>query len=264
MNMVSIMDKKLIFIDVDGTLYDNKNKKIHESTIKALHKLKQNGHKLVIATGRGKFMLYSIEEVLPLIDHYVLINGQQVIANHQIIFEDAIDAQVVTNLVETMDALGVIYGFESATKEAVNVINDHVIQSFELLNLKVPPKNPTFHLEQNVYQMWCFCDEEKMDILKQKHPEFQFLRWLTVGYDIIKQGQSKAKGVDRLIKHLGYNKKDTIAIGDGENDIDMLASVEMGIAMGNAASNVKEVSAIITDDIDNDGFYNAFKSLNLI
>lgn len=48
------MNKKIIFFDIDGTLYDH-DKKIPESTKRAVHLLKEKGHHLFIASGRSPF-----------------------------------------------------------------------------------------------------------------------------------------------------------------------------------------------------------------
>ena len=55
-----------------------------------------------------------------------------------------------------------------------------------------------------------------------------------------------------------------MGIGDSENDIDMLEYCEIGVAVGNAKDSVKQAADYISDDIDEDGLYNAVKHFNLI
>ena len=76
--------------------------------------------------------------------------------------------------------------------------------------------------------------------------------------------QTKATGIIHLIEYLNIKREDTIAFGDGHNDSEMIQYCNIGIAMGNAIQKVKDVSDYITDDIDNDGIYNAMKKFNLI
>jgi Cof subfamily protein (haloacid dehalogenase superfamily) len=261
---VKEMNKKLILFDVDGTVYDNNHKHIPASTITALKALKSKGHELVIATGRAYFMLYSIEEIKPLIDHYILINGQHILSGEDTIYEDTVDKVSMNNLIKSMEDIGVTYGFESAYHEAVSEINDEVKSSFVKLNLNLPPENKNFHKQQKVYQMWCFCDEGKVEILRKQNSDFDFVRWVTVGYDIIKKGQSKGKGINVLANYLGFKNEDIIAFGDGDNDIEMVQGVGLGIAMGNGTERIKKVADYITDDIDKDGIYNALKHFKLL
>ena len=88
--------------------------------------------------------------------------------------------------------------------------------------------------------------------------------WGGTGYDVVPKGRNKARTIKKLIEILGYEMKDVIALGDGYNDISMINTVGFGIAMGNACDELKEVADYITDDIDKDGVYKAFKYLNMI
>lgn len=258
------MHKKLIFFDVDGTLYDNNLKLIHPSTVLALKALKDKGHELVIASGRAYFMLYSIEEIKALFDHFVLINGQFIMANGKVIYEDTIEKAKIDALIKSMIELKITYGFESSATEAISEINDRVKGTFAEMDLNLPPENKNLHEKENIYQMWCFGSSEAIEILAKKHPDFAFIKWLTSGYDIIKKGQSKGKGIKYLSDYLGFAKEDLIAFGDGDNDIEMMENVGVSIAMGNATEKLKAVSSIVTSRIDEDGIYQALKQLDLI
>ena len=57
---------------------------------------------------------------------------------------------------------------------------------------------------------------------------------------------------------------DTIAFGDGKNDISMLKSVKTGIAMGNAVDELKEIATFVTENVLDDGIFKALDKLHLI
>ena len=78
--------KKLVFIDIDGTLYDYKNHCVPESAKQALRKAKENGHELFICTGRAKEMVESVYLELP-ISGAVFGCGAHIVFNHQVIYE---------------------------------------------------------------------------------------------------------------------------------------------------------------------------------
>jgi hydroxymethylpyrimidine pyrophosphatase-like HAD family hydrolase len=67
-----------------------------------------------------------------------------------------------------------------------------------------------------------------------------------------------------VLEYFAGDIADTIAIGDGCNDIEMLDLCATGVAMGNASDIVKAHADIVTDRIDNDGLYKAFETLGLI
>ena len=69
---------------------------------------------------------------------------------------------------------------------------------------------------------------------------------------------------DAVIAHFGIKLEETMAFGDGGNDIDMLKHAGIGVAMGNAGDNVKEIADYITTSVDDDGITNALKHFNVI
>jgi len=70
--------------------------------------------------------------------------------------------------------------------------------------------------------------------------------------------------VRALCEHLGADIADTIAFGDGGNDVSMLGAVHTGVAMGNAGDALKEIADMVTDHIDEDGLWNGFERLGLL
>ena len=70
--------------------------------------------------------------------------------------------------------------------------------------------------------------------------------------------------MDKIIEYYGINISETMAFGDGGNDITMIEHAAIGVAMGNANEGVKEVADYITDDVDNNGIYNALKHFSII
>ena len=75
---------------------------------------------------------------------------------------------------------------------------------------------------------------------------------------------NKGIAIRELISRVGGDMNDTIAIGDSGNDFNMIKTAHIGVAMGNATDRIKSIADMITDDIDNDGIYTAFKRLELI
>ena len=73
------------------------------------------------------------------------------------------------------------------------------------------------------------------DVLKHCEP----MRWYPLFADIIARGNSKSHGIDKVIEYYGIGLKDTMAFGDGGNDIPMLRHAGIGVAMGNAAPRCK-------------------------
>lgn len=72
-------------------------------------------------------------------------------------------------------------------------------------------------------------------------------------HDIMRKGVTKASAIEHLAEHLGIKKEEIIAVGDGGNDIEMLQTAGLKIAMLNAKPNLKEIADIITPVDNNHG-----------
>ena len=75
---------------------------------------------------------------------------------------------------------------------------------------------------------------------------------------------NKATGIDSVVKYFNADIKDTIAIGDGFNDLPMFEKAYFSVAMGNAPQEIKDKADMITTSLNDDGVYHAFKELKLI
>lgn len=82
--------------------------------------------------------------------------------------------------------------------------------------------------------------------------------------DIYLPGYTKGKAVRYLSEKLGIDFEDTFAFGDACNDVEMLKIVKYGIAMGNGTEEIKAIAFDITDDVANDGIYNALIKYKVI
>ena len=81
--------------------------------------------------------------------------------------------------------------------------------------------------------------------------------------DITARGNTKQKGIDQMLKHFGLAVEESMAFGDGGNDIPMLRHAGIGVAMGNAADAVKMKADYITDTVDADGIAKALQHFAL-
>ena len=84
-------------------------------------------------------------------------------------------------------------------------------------------------------------------------------RWHPTFADVIGKGCDKSTGIDETIRHLGISLEETMAFGDGGNDVGMLAHVGLGVAMGNASDAVKQYADYVTADVDEDGVARALE-----
>ena len=119
-------------------------------------------------------------------------------------------------------------------------------------------------LNEKVYQLNVFVSVEEEGDFMQLMPNSKTARWTSHFTDIIPKDGGKNKGIDAIINHFGIKLEETMAFGDGGNDIDMLKHAGIGIAMENARDDVKEIADFITTSVDDDGITNALKHYNVL
>lgn len=107
-----------------------------------------------------------------------------------------------------------------------------------------------------------YIDETKDSERLSYMPNCKSARWTSLFADIIPIDGGKNKGIDQMIKHYQINLGEVMAFCDGNNDIDKLKHVGVGVAMGNANDLVKAASDFVTDTINDDGIFKALKNLN--
>ena len=258
-------EKKIIFFDIDRTLYDPDTRSIPDSTKEALKILHDNPNiEIAIATGRAFYMLHIIQEIMEYINIFVLINGQIIMKDGKTIFRNPIDKNKVLNVVNTFNENNVKYGFLGEFDETLNIVDEKGKEAFELVDMKLPRIDPHFYQDNDIFQMWAFSDKSCHGKFKKEFSEMQLVSWLGGGFDLLSKGMSKKEGIKRILELEGIPLEDSYAFGDGDNDIEMLDYIPNSVAMGNASKQAKEHATYHTDDIKNDGVYKGLKMLGLI
>jgi len=260
------MNKKVLFFDVDSTLYSHKSNSIPNSAIEAIKLAKLNGHIIVLATGRSK-RLTDLLHIFDYIDfdYFVTINGTLVLdKNDNIIFSLPCNKDAINNVLKLVDKHNLNLCF--INKDDYYLYKDEDKRShlgYDPLHIPIPKKLP--YINEDIYQMNLFCEDEYIDEFIQLTDKYlSYSKLDNYGYDVYAKDQTKATGIMHLLDYLKIDKTDAIAFGDGHNDKEMIEYCGIGVAMGNAIKKVKNASDYITDDIDNDGIYKAMKHFNLI
>lgn len=270
---------KAAFFDIDGTLL-NSNGEILESTNRAIEKLHQNGVICCIASGRGPKSINSLIGKLPM-DAYVLYNGQIVFSHETGIYEHYFENKTLEKLAQFGDnenkqmifggrkeffgSQSMQFGQRKLIKQIYHLLpSKYSAKDLEKLLKKwqlFPQKDNKFItlpiFEQPIYQCVLLSPESEQNRLEEMFPECQFTRSNPYSVDIIPKGGSKMVGINQVLKHYGFDKSEAIAFGDSWNDTEMLSEIGIGVAMGNANEDIKELADYITSSNDDNGIYNA-------
>lgn len=254
------MGYKILFVDVDGTLLHGQQQKVSDATVNALQKVQAKGIPVVIATGRSYFAIQP--QVLNgfVADYAVCNNGTLLYGKEgDMLFEKPMSlAQIETLITYFTKTEGAALGF-SFPDGYYTYVNDQLYRNFYkdysvdtgfLLN----GEDQTRHLSSMPFAAWGMMPHHKAQEFNQREKEVEML--LSIGdnlYDICQTAVNKTTGSGILLNQLGLGWQDAVFIGDGENDIPILQMAGLGIAMGNAADNVKEKADWVTASVAEEG-----------
>lgn len=258
---------KAIFFDIDGTLVSFKTHQIPTSTQEALKELHRKGIKIFIATGRPWCLINNLGDLE--FDGYITVNGSYCFtAQHQDIYKGCIPPEDIERLIAFHQTSPVPFVLVHDDKMFITGIDERVQAVSDLIKIPVPRVAPIEEARgKEILQiMGYFTAEEEKEtaIFDKVLTHCEPMRWYPLFADIIAHGNSKSTGIDEVLAYYGIDLKDTMAFGDGGNDVPMLKHVATGVAMGNAAEHVKAVADYVTTSVDDDGIANALKHFGVI
>lgn len=258
---------KIVFFDIDDTLWVKDEQRIPESAKIALKKLHNQGIITAIATGRTIAVLP--EPILALarecgVEMFVSINGQYVEYKGEKLVSFPLSADVAADTAAVFAGQGVAYACVARSGIFVSGLDARLQDAAGALNLPFGVDADYFK-NHEVYQMLGFFPQEMDDVILPKLPSaLRSIRWHKNGVDLLDNQGSKARGIQAALNVLGLTMADAMAFGDELNDLEMIQSVGCGVAMGNAVDELKAVADFIAPRIDEDGIYRALVELQVI
>ncbi|SFD37959.1 hypothetical protein SAMN05216238_10165 [Lentibacillus persicus] len=255
----------LIALDLDGTLLTD-NKEISLRNQESIKRALDEGHIVVIATGRPHRASIDYYHTLglktPMVNfngalvHHptdkkwdVLHNPMPVRTAHGIV--DACHDLDVNNIVaEVMDNVyldqydeDIIDIFQSSRKDSPFTVGS-------LKNkLQEDPTSILIHpKEENISKIRSHLNDYHAELIEHRK---WGAPWNII--EIVKKGLNKAVGLKKIAHYYHIPKERIIAFGDEDNDLEMIDYAGVGVAMGNAISELKSVAKHVTEENENDG-----------
>ena len=281
------MEKKILFVDLDGTLLDD-NKNITPENLAAIQKATEAGHAVVVTTGRPLYSTIFQLEKLHMDKpgcYAITSNGAAVyhLPNRLCIHESAMEPALVCPIIEElqkksihMDAFINGDGFSQRSCEGkidcldmptsikryihrTRTFTDDLAAYIRVHNLNVQKMTLNFYPQEDGTFLY---RDEVMQILSE-HPEITFLSGGYHNLEFTRAGVTKGNGLTLLCSHLGVDIEETLACGDTQNDIDILKTAAIGVAMENALPEVKEIADFVTRSNENSGVAHAIRTFAL-
>ena len=255
---------KAVFFDIDGTLVSFKTHRVPDSAKRAIAALRAKGVRVFIASGRQLLAINNLEDLQ--FDGYVTLNGGYCIVGEQVIYKHSMPSEDMVSLVQYMEErenFPCIFVHENAF--CINYTDERTDEVFRLLNFPQPPTLPLREAATgDIFQLVAFFTKEQEKAIMAVMPHCEATRWNPLFSDVIPKGSSKQVGVDKILDYFGISLDESMAFGDGGNDVLMLKHVGIGVAMGNAEDEVKRAADYVTDSVDEDGVEKALRHFGVI
>ena len=118
--------------------------------------------------------------------------------------------------------------------------------------------------EGDIYQIMLACTKDEHSKIIANAGGVAITSWWDRAVDIIPSNGNKGVSVEKTLEYFKLDKENAIAFGDGANDIEMLQAVGTGVAMGNAADDVKASADEVCGKVSEDGIYHYCLNKGLI
>ena len=266
------MDKKLIFLDIDGTLIAPLSSPTPQVR-QAIRKTRSNGHLVFLCTGRNLPIIGP--DILEIgFDGVIASAGAYVAVGDEVLLDQLMPEDLVQECLAVFHDLGMFCRLE--TPEGVYIDpqmeellrsaspdprNSELIRMQKELQSALAIRTYEEYPQQGSYKL-CFTGTSLEAIRKAEtalgdrfafvvHPFASSASCLNG--EIIPNWISKGKAVALVCRHFGADLKDAVAFGDSMNDAAMLEQAGVAVAMGNACEELKAMADIVCEDADHDG-----------
>ncbi len=258
---------KALFFDVDGTLVSFNTHRIPQSAVDALAEAKRRGAMVFISTGRPMRLINNLDAIQHLVDGYITANGACCSVGGEVIACREIPNPEARALIGAAGSEG--FAMLVVGESRLTVVNDgaDVDRYFrQMLAVSDLGEGTALAdvLAERIVQLTPIIDEAAERRLMPLLPSCVSARWFPAFTDITARGADKGTALMTVAAHLGIDREDTVAFGDGGNDKSILQAAGTGVAMGNAPDDVKAVADYVTANIDEDGIARALEQLRII
>ena len=270
---------KLIAIDMDGTLL-NEKKHIDKAQKEAIHEAVEAGIKIVLCTGRPLYGILPFYEELGLSE---LDSEGYVILNNGCSIHKTKGWELIDQVNFTSDDIDYLYKFSEGYDINFTLVNDYYY-------FNIDDRKPTDELITDAG--FVFSDITNISLKEVKNGKHKIIKIMFLGnpnimadfqkenenilkdkysgvlsqpyvYEILPKGNNKGTGLKKLAKKLGIKQEEIMAIGDGNNDIEMFEYANYSVAMENGTELAKKAAKYETDSNENDGVAKAIRKYAL-
>ena len=266
------MCKGLVLFDYDGTLVDERDGIYTPTdlTKSAIRQLQEADYLCVLATGRALSYIPQAARSLGL-DGFVASNGAYVVVHDKMIHHAKFDDDELQELIHYMDEHSINYFLEAADHSYVKDMQEkeyrHLMDLYQLPKEGFIPYQDWDQVRGKIEKITLFFQDRSFLEQVGHELEAKFLCSYHRGadsFDITKKGVHKGAGAQKIIEAFGIPMEATYAFGDGDNDVDLLKTLNCGIAMRKHNPLLDAVADMVCPTVKEEGIYTALKKMEVI
>ena len=247
-------DGILLVTDLDGTLLRD-DKSISEKNLRAIEYFQAEGGAFSFVTGRPPFAMGPVLELISPKIPFGCLNGGGVY-DHKVgkyVFKTPISRESFA-LVDYVKALFPDAGFEFVTFDTCYLYRSNAVIE-ELRRFERLPDNyvDSYDIPGELCKLMVGIDQSQMPLVMQaldEHPDrqcYEMMRTASEYYEILPKGSHKGRALYALADYLGIPYAKTVAVGDNNNDVDLLRAAGLGVAVANASEITKAAAKVVLD-----------------
>ncbi len=266
---MSTPEIKALFFDIDGTLACSSTHQIPVQHIESFQALHEKGYLLFTATGRDLLIPEEaeiLEPLLPYLSGFIDVNGQHcALADGTEISSHPLDDEDFFHLRSGCEAHHISMLYRRGHTNYLTELTEHVKRYWNHMGLPIPeirPMDPGYH---EVPKLCIHASPEEEAAWLTPHIHHTWTARITEDMiDIIPEGIGKSSGIREVCDYFGIRIEQTMAFGDGMNDLDMIRAAGIGVAMVSGKEIVKKYASFVTASPEEGGITLALQHFGLL
>ena len=264
---------KALFLDIDDTLIARGQDLVSDSALEAINICRDKGIKIIVATGRGYYLMQPDIKERVKADYLITVNGSCInYGDGSVMKSFPMQEKDYLRLIDICMERDYTFGFKfDDSLQVYNHYEDFAgrYASGSILKEWISDNTASrdYHITHGA-PLGCFTYSPNCEMMEMQD-QFPDLKFVTAqrkfgSSECFDAGVNKGKTIRYLCDAIGITLDECMGFGDSDNDMEMIRMCGIGVAMGNATEELKAASDYITDGINDDGIYNALKHYGLI
>ena len=256
---------KIVFFDIDWTLYDHKNHCWPASALSSIHTLQAEGIKVVLCTARPFHSMdrFGTNNLGIVWDGYISSAGAVAYADHQYLRKSLMKDADIRSFTSAVKA-------RHLTMELVEPIERKLVFGQTYSSRKfysdyhevVPPRGN--YEGEEVVGINFFASQRWDREMRRLFPQLVYSRYYDYAVDVMPVQHLKGQAVADVLRHYGFVQKESLGFGDDLQDISLADNVGKFVCMGNGKDEVKQHASYVTSAVWDDGVFKGLRHFDLI